>query len=255
MINLDLTLQTIEERIAFIEDLLENNSNYTGKELDRMGEYLLYLYDKQLITTDSRKEAHERVMKDKEQGKKTYVIIKKRKEKVEYDDYKKLKIESANETLSCIEKNVNDIKKFKEILKTKNHSYFNDKNLSKQKVLGDINKDISDLEKGTQLFPVISHGGEFNKFDRFNLNDIDYTNETFIYEVLKNMSYIEVQTPPSNLFFICMDFVEATKNINFTKKQQEVLYKLKYGENITGDTPHINYILKKYSNYFKKNKK
>ena len=254
MINLDLTLETIEERIVFIEELLENNDNFTSKELDRMGEYLLYLYDKRLITTDSRKEAHERVMKDKEQGKKTYVVIKKRKEKIEYDDYKKNKIKSANETLSCIEKNVNDIKNFKEKVKSRNHSYFNDKNLSKQKILGDINKDISDLEKGTQLFPVISHGGEFNRFDKFNLDDIDYTNETFIYEVLKNMSYIEVQTPPSNLFFICMDFVEATKNIKFAKKQQEVLYKLKYGENISRDDGTINLILKKYSNYFKKSR-
>jgi hypothetical protein len=64
-----------------------------------------------------------------------------------------------------------------------------------------------------------------------------------------------MQSPPSNLFFICMDFIEATKNIKFTKKQQEVLYKLKYGESIMKDGENIKLILKKYSNYFKKNKK
>ena len=252
MINLDLTLQTIEERIDFINNLLDKNDNYTGKELDRMGEYLLYLYDKQLITTDSRKEAHERVMKDKEQGKKTYIIVKKHKEKVVYDDEKREKIEKSADTLRCIEENLNDIKKFKEKIKEKNHSFFNNKGLSKQKILGDINKDVSDLEKGTILFNTVSHGGEFNKFDRFNLNDIDYTNEDFIYEVLRNMHYIELQSPPSNLFFICMDFVNATENINFTKHQRDVLYKIKYGEDIRCETETIRLILKKYSTFFKK---
>lgn len=252
MLNLDFSLETIGERIAFIEDLLENNANFTGRELDKMGEYLLYLYDKQLITTDSRKEAHERVMKDKEQGKKTYVVIKKRKNEVEYDDFKKEKIKKNSEILHCIEKNINDIKNFREQIKEKSHVFFNNNGVSKKKILSDVNKDIADLEKGKILFDTFSHGGEFNRFDRFNLNDIDYTNETFIYEVLKNMSYIEVQTPPSNLFFICMDFVEATKNIKFTKKQQEVLYKLKYGENISRDDGTINLILKKYVKYFSK---
>ena len=69
------------------------------------------------------------------------------------------------------------------------------------------------------------------------------------------MHYVELQSPPSNLFFICMDFVNATENINFTKKQQEVLYKLKYGESIHFDGEHVRLILKKYSNFFKKSKK
>ena len=99
---------------------------------------------------------------------------------------------------------------------------------------------------------MYGHAGEFNKHDKINLNYINYTDETFIYEVLRNMQYIEMQTPPSNLFFICMDFIEATKNIKFTKKQQDVLYKLKYGESIIGDKRTLDCILKKYSNYFKK---
>lgn len=255
MLNLDFSLETIEERIDFLNNLLDSNQSFTHKEVEKMGEYLLYLCDKQIITKDSRKKAHERVIKDKANGKKTYVVIKKNTIQPIYDDYKQQKIKNSSETLTIIESNLDDIKKMKENIRNKDFLYYNNMGISKNKVLNDVNKDISDLEKAKALFNVYSHGGELNRFDRINLKYVDYTNEGFIYEVLKNMQYIELQAPPSNLFFICMDFVNATKNIKFTKKQQEVLYKLKYGEKITDEMRTIESILKKYSNYFKKNKK
>lgn len=253
MLNLDFSLETIEERINFLNNLLDSNQSFTHKEVEKMGEYLLYLCDKQIITKDSRKKAHERVIKDKANGKKTYVVIKKNTIQPIYDDYKQQKIKDSSKTLTIIESNLDDIKKMKENIRSKDFLYYNNMGISKNKVLNDVNKDISDLEKAKALFNVYSHGGEFNRFDRINLKYVDYTSEDFIYEVLKNMQYIELQAPPSNLFFICMDFVNATKNIKFTKKQQEVLYKLKYGENINDDSRTIKFILRKYSNYFKIN--
>ena len=38
----------------------------------------------------------------------------------------------------------------------------------------------------------------------------------------------------------------------FTKHQQEVLYMIRNGENISKEGENIKLILKKYSNYFKK---
>jgi hypothetical protein len=253
MLNLDFSLETIGERIDFLNDLLDSDQTFTHKELEKMGEYLLYVYDKQIITKDSRKKAHERVIKDKANGKKTYVIIKKNAIVPIYDENKQQKIKNNAKNLAIIEENQNDLKKLKEFIRERDFFYFHVKGISKNKLLNDINSDISDLEKAKSLFNVYGHGGEFNKHDKIDLNYIDYTDETFIYEVLKNMQYIEMQSPPSNLFFICMDFIEATKNIKFTKKQQEVLYKLKYGESIREEISTVQNIIKKYSNYFKKN--
>lgn len=252
MLNLDFNLTDIEERINLITDLLESDKKFTSRELEVMGEYLLFLYDKQMLTKEYNKEAHEQVLKDKAKGKRTYVVPKKNKIQPTYDTQKQEKINNNKELFNLIEDNLNTIKEVKEILKDKNYSYFSKRNVSKNKILGDINKDIRDLEDAKTLFKVKNHGGEFVRHDRINLDYVDYTNEEFIYEVLKNIDYLKLQAPPSNCFFIYLDFDNATKNIKFTKKQEEVLYKLRNGESIKGDKRTIDCILKKYSNYFKK---
>ena len=102
MLNLDFSLETIGERIDFLNDLLDSDQSFTHKELEKMGEYLLYVYDKQIITKDSRKKAHERVIKDKAKGKKTYVIIKKNAIVPIYDENKQQKIKNNAKNLAII---------------------------------------------------------------------------------------------------------------------------------------------------------
>ena len=102
MLNLDFSLETIGERIDFLNDLLDSDQSFTHKELEKMGEYLLYVYDKQIITKDSRKKAHERVIKDKANGKKTYVIIKKNAIIPIYDENKQQKIKNNTKNLHKI---------------------------------------------------------------------------------------------------------------------------------------------------------
>ena len=252
MLNLDFNLTDIEERVNLITDLLESDKKFTSRELEVMGEYLLFLYDKETIKKESRKESHKRVLKDKANGKKTYVTTRKSKIQPVYDENKQEVINKNKDYFLLLEDNLNNLREFKEIIKNKNHSYFSKRNVSKSKILGDINKDIRDLENAKILFEVNNHGGEFARHDRINLDYVDYTNEKFIYEVLKNIDYLKLQAPPSNCFFVYIDFDNATKNIKFTKKQEEVLYKLRNGEPITSENETINCILKKYSNYFKK---
>lgn len=256
MINLDFSIQTIEGRIGYLNNLLNNSdNNFTNKDLEKMGEYLLYLFDDNFNLNDRRKESHERVNKDNAKGIKTYVVPKKDNIEKKYDETKKIQLIGNIIDLLCIEENIKNLKELKKLIKEYDYTFFTKKNLSKKKIIEDINKDISDLTEGKRLFLTKSHGGEINRHDKINLDDVDYANENFIYEILKNMQYIELQSPPSNLFFICMDFIDATKNINFTKHQQEVLYKIRNGENISDEGQNIKHILKKYSNYFKKNRK
>ncbi len=256
MIKLDFSLKTTEERLEFLNNLLNSEKNFTNSELEKMGDYLLFFEnDFKINDCDTRREAHERVSKDAKNGLRTYVIFKDKIDRITYDNNKKISISANLIDLLYIKKQKKSLIELKEKIKNKDYIYFNDKGLSKNKIKMDINKDLFDLNDGKTLFNVKSHGGEFSKFDIFNLDYIDYTNEDFIYEVLKNADYIERQTPPSNLFYICLDFIDATKNIKFTKHQQEVLYMIRNGENISKEGENIKLILKKYSNYFKKNKK
>ena len=256
MIKLDFSLETTAERVFYLNDLIENSEKeFTNSDIEKMGDYLLfYEKDFKLNDNDTRKQAHERVSKDAQNGIKSRVILKDKIEK-SYDKEKEISIVTNLVDLLCIKKQKEALTDLKNEIKNKDYTFFSEKGLSKTKIQGDINKDLSDLNDGKILFDVKSHGGEFSKFDRFNLNDIDYTDEEFIYEILKNADYIERQTPPSNLFYICLDFINATKNIKFTKKQQNVLYMIRNGECITNEDKTIKSILKKYSNFFKKNKK
>ena len=88
MLNLDFNLTDIEERVNLITDLLESDKKFTSRELEVMGEYLLFLYDKETIKKESRKESHKRVLKDKANGKKTYVTTRKSKIQPVYDENK-----------------------------------------------------------------------------------------------------------------------------------------------------------------------
>ena len=142
MLNLDFSLETIGERIDFLNDLLDSDQTFTHKELEKMGEYLLYVYDKQTITKDSRKKAHERVIKDKANGKKTYVIIKKNTIVPIYDENKQQKIKNNAKNLAIIEENQNDLKNLKEFIRERDFFYFHVKGISKNKLLNDINSDI-----------------------------------------------------------------------------------------------------------------
>lgn len=252
MLNLDFNLTDIKERIDLITDLLESDKKFTSRELEVMGEYLLFLYDKETIKKESRKESHKRVLKDKVNGRKTYVTTRKSKIQSIYNENKQEVINKNKDYFLLLENNLNNLREFKEIIKDKNYSYFSKRNVSKSKILGDINKDIRDLENAKILFEANNHGGEFARHDRINLDYVDYTNEKFIYEVLKNIDYLKLQAPPSNCFFIYIDFDNATKNIKFTKKQEEVLYKLRNGESIEKNGQTIRNILKKYSKYFEK---
>ena len=154
MLNLDFNLTDIEERINLITDLLESDKKFTSRELEVMGEYLLFLYDKETIKKESRKESHKRVLKDKMNGKKTYVTTRKSKIQPVYDKNKQEVINKNKDYFLLLENNLNNLREFKEIIKNKNHSYFSKRNVSKSKILGDINKDIRDLENAKILFEV-----------------------------------------------------------------------------------------------------
>ena len=242
MLILDFTLDTVEKRIEYLNKIISNKDDFTQAEINRMGEYLLHLVDPSLIRTDSRKTAHERVVKDNAKGIRSRVIEKKQ----ENDN-----IINKNEVdVKCINDNIHDLLELKKFIKSKEHDYFRDRNVSKKKLLTDIDRDVSEMKKGKMLQEIKSHGGEFQSVDNVNLDSFEYNRHT-VYWLLRNIDHVSQSAPPSNLFYIYLDLCDALSQVKLTKHQQEIYYKIINKESIRNESDTINLMLKKILKNYK----
>ena len=236
MLILDFTLDTVEKRIEYLNEIISDRDDFTQAEINRMGEYLLHLVDPSLIRTDSRKTAHERVVKDNAKGIRSRVI-----EKEQEND----NITNKNEVdVKCIDDNIRDLLELKKFIKSKEHDYFRDRNVSKKKLLTDIDRDVSEMKKGKILHEVKSHGGEFQSTDNVNLDSFEYNRHT-VYWLLRNIDRVSQSTPPSNLFYIYLDLCDALSQVKLTKRQEETYYKIVNKESVEYEQGNLDCVLKK----------
>ena len=221
MMILDFSLDTVEKRIEFLNKMIEereqSGDTFTQGEINRMGEYLLHLVDPSLIRTDSRRTAHERVIKDKAKGIRSRVVEK--EQEINTNTNKN------DVDIKYIDDNIRDLLELKKFIKTKEHDYFRDKNVSKKKLLTDIDRDVNEMKRGKVLHEVKSHGGEFQSTDCINIDEFEYNRDT-IYWLLRNIDHVSQQQPPSNLFYIYLDLCDALSRVKLTTLQGEVLYKI-----------------------------
>ena len=236
MLILDFTLDTVEKRIEYLNKIISNKDGFTQVEINRMGEYLLHLVDPSLIRTDSRKTAHERVVKDNAKGIRSRVI-----EKEQEND----NIINKNEVdVKCIDDNIHDLLELKKFIKSKEHDYFRDRNVSKKKLLTDIDRDVSEMKKGKVLHEVKSHGGEFQSTDNVNLDSFEYNRHT-VYWLLRNIDHVSQSAPPSNLFYIYLDLCDALSQVRLTKRQEETYYKIVNKETLHDEGENVVLLIKK----------
>ena len=236
MLILDFTLDTVEKRIEYLNKIILDRDDFTQAEINRMGEYLLHLVDPSLIRTDSRKTAHERVVKDNAKGIRSRVI---EKEQENNNTTNKNEVD-----VKCIDDNIHDLLELKKFIKTKEHDYFRDRNVSKKKLLTDIDRDVSEMKKGKVLHKVKSHGGEFQSTDNINLNSFEY-NRHNVYWLLRNINHVSQSTPPSNLFYIYLDLCDALSQVELTKRQEETYYKIINKESVEYEQGNLDCVLKK----------
>lgn len=222
MMILDFSLDTVEKRIEFLNKMIEereqSGDTFTQGEINRMGEYLLHLVDPSLIRTDRMKEAHDRVLKDK--------VKKGIRSRVYEKEYESVINTNKNEVdVKCIDDNIRDLLELKKLIKTKEHDFFRDRNVSKKKLLTDIDRDVNEMKRGRVLHEVKSHGGEFQSTDCINIDEFKYNRDT-LYWLLRNIDHVSQQQPPSNLFYIYLDLCDALSRVKLTTLQGEVLYKI-----------------------------
>ena len=194
------------------------------------------MVDPSLIRTDSRKTAHERVVKDNAKGIRSRVVEKKQ----ENDN-----IINKNEVdVKCIDDNIHDLLELKKFIKSKEHDYFRDRNVSKKKLLTDIDRDVSEMKKGKVLHEVKSHGGEFQSTDNVNLDSFEYNRHT-VYWLLRNIDHVSQSAPPSNLFYIYLDLCDALSQVRLTKRQEETYYKIVNKETLHDEGENVVLLIKK----------
>lgn len=236
MLILDFTLDTVEKRIEYLNKIISDKDDFTQAEINRMGEYLLHLVDPSLIRTDSRKTAHERVLKDNAKGIRSRVI-----EKEQEND----NIINKNEVdVKCIDDSIHDLLELKKFIKSKEHNYFRDRNVSKKKLLTDIDRDVSEMKKGKVLHEVKSHGGEFQSTDNVNLDSFEY-NRHNVYWLLRNIDHVSQCNPPSNLFYIYLDLCDALSQVKLTERQEETYYKIVNKETLHNEGENVVLLIKK----------
>lgn len=236
MLTLDFTLDTVEKRIEYLNKIISDKDDFTQAEINRMGEYLLHLVDPSLIRTDSRKTAHERVVKDNAKGIRSRVVEKEQENN---------NITNKNEVdVKCIDDNIHNLLELKKFIKSKEHDYFRDRNVSKKKLLTDIDRDVSEMKKGKVLHEVKSHGGEFQSTDNVNLDSFEY-NRHNVYWLLRNIDYVSQSAPPSNLFYIYLDLCDALSQVKLTKHQQEIYYKIINKESVKHCGKSLDLLIKK----------
>ena len=236
MLILDFTLDTVEKRIEYLNKIILDRDDFTQAEINRMGEYLLHLVDPSLIRTDSRKTAHERVVKDNAKGIRSRVV-----EKEQEND----NIINKNEVdVKCINDNIHDLLELKKFIKSKEHDYFRDRNVSKKKLLTDIDRDVSEMKKGKVLHNVKSHGGELQSTDNINLDSFEYNRHT-VYWLLRNIDHVSQSAPPSNLFYIYLDLCDALSQVRLTKRQEETYYKIVNKETLHDEGENVVLLIKK----------
>ena len=236
MLILDFTLDTVEKRIEYLNKIISDKDDFTQAEINRMGEYLLHLVDPSLIRTDSRKTAHERVVKDNAKGIRSRVIEKEQ----ENDNI----INKDEVDVKCINDNIHDLLELKKFIKSKEHNYFRDRNVSKKKLLTDIDRDVSEMKKGKVLHEVKSHGGEFQSTDNVNLDSFEYNRHT-VYWLLRNIDHVSQSAPPSNLFYIYLDLCDALSQVRLTKRQEETYYKIVNKETLHDEGENVVLLIKK----------
>ena len=236
MLILDFTLDTVEKRIEYLNKIISNKDDFTQVEINRMGEYLLHLVDPSLIRTDTMRTAHERVLKDNAKGIKSRVYEKEHEINIDSD---------KNEIdVKCMDDNIHDLLVLKKLIKSKGHDYFRDRNVSKKKLLTDIDRDVSEIKKGKVLHEVKSHGGEFQSTDNVNLDSFEYNHHT-VYWLLRNIDHVSQSAPPSNLFYIYLDLCDALSQVKLTKRQEETYYKIVNKETLHDEGENVVLLIKK----------
>lgn len=247
-IKLDYNLTSTAERKAFVEDYLYNalgiqehemmSDKITPQELEMLGNYILYAYDKENGESTQKKEQnkknHQRVLIDNENGLKTYVVANRIHKKIVqvFDADKQKTIEQQATTQQIIDDMIENYRTLKKYISAKTISELSDNGLQKGRINANIDNDVHECNVGKVLFEVNSNEGIRSK--HYPLDDVEFNyDDKLIKIILQNLQLLKATSQIYTVAHcIVMDFEQAIDECDFTVKQYEVINTLINNESI-----------------------
>lgn len=245
--KLDYDLTSTKERLDYVNELIKSRgvkdsdfvaSEFNSYELNAVGNYLLYTYEKEnklkrITDNDRYREEHEQVQIDYQNGIKSYVHPK--KDKMKYPEDKQLKLKSYDEFIipsKIQEFALSDLKNKVNRMSVKECESYG---LNKGSFITSINGDIKELRTSFSKYFEVKSKNEFiiNRHDR---RESQYSIKT-IERVLANHSMMKnlyTKHLDSDVFCTYQDVMAALERCYefdlFTNRQKVLIEELiRYG--------------------------
>ena len=232
--NQDVT--DYKERLALVEEYLKENK-VNQKELETLGNYILFCYDKNIKKQNKLDSQHYQVLVNHQKGRKIHIKKKFKRLSLKSPywnnrtnevaiNLNKERIESNKDILDLIDNQIDSLLNLKQQAKSTATQ-----GLNKSRLFKEINGDISFLnqsKKTNQVF-IKEHG--YNCHDSFKELDIDYNSLKLMMILIRNLPDLEAYPLDSTIYHIAMDIKTAIERCTFTSKQAEHLKRYIEGEN------------------------
>lgn len=235
--NFDQSIEDYKKRLSLVEDYLDNHKNLSSKDLEKLGNYILFAYDRKLKKQNKLDGQHYQVLVNHQKGRKIHIKKKFKRLSLKSPywnnrtnevaiNLNKERIESNKDILDLIDNQIDSLLNLKQQAKSTATQGVN-----KSRLFKEINGDISFLNQSKKINQVFIKEHGYASYDPFKDLDVDYNNLKVMMILIRNLPDLEVYPLDSTIHHMAIDIKRAIERCNFTSKQAEHLKRYMEGEN------------------------
>lgn len=235
--NFDQSIEDYKKRLSLVEDYLDNHKNLSSKDLEKLGNYILFAYDRKLKKQNKLDGQHYQVLVNHQKGRKIHIQKKFKRLSLKSPywnnrtnevaiNLNKERIESNKDILDLIDNQIDSLLNLKQKAKSTATQGVN-----KSRLFKEINGDISFLNQSKKINQVFIKEHGYASYDPFKDLDVDYNNLKVMMILIRNLPDLEVYPLDSTIHHMAIDIKRAIERCNFTSKQAEHLKRYMEGEN------------------------
>lgn len=222
--NFDQSIEDYEKRLELVEEYLKENK-VNQKELETLGNYILFCYDKNIKKQNKLDGQHYQVLVNHQKGRKIHIKKKFKRLSLKSPywnnrtnevaiNLNKERIESNKDILDLIDNQIDSLLNLKQKAKSTATQGVN-----KSRLFKEINGDISFLNQSKKINQVFIKEHGYTSYDPFKDLDVDYNNLKVMMILIRNLPDLEVYPLDSTIHHMAIDIKRAIERCNFTSKQ------------------------------------
>lgn len=235
--NFDQSIEDYKKRLSLVEDYLDNHKNLSSKDLEKLGNYILFAYDRKLKKQNKLDGQHYQVLVNHQKGRKIHIKKKFKRLSLKSPywnnrideqaiESNQKRVKKNEELITLIDNQINGLLNLKMYVKNKEII-----NINKSRLFKEINGDISFLNQSKKINQVFIEEHGYASYDPFKDLDVDYNNLKVMMILIRNLPDLEVYPLDSTIHHMAIDIKRAIERCNFTSKQAEHLKRYMEGEN------------------------